>query len=116
MHDLTPAQSDPGPDPSQATDALLSEVAVALLRLPFEGRTRALHIRALQLKHRLGQWGPSTPPDDERRATRESILALRTMVMAEGGSGEPRSSARRERSFGERTTASVSLDERRAGV
>jgi hypothetical protein len=85
MHDLTSAQSDPGADQRKATDVLLSEVAVALLRLPFEGRTRGLHIRALQLKHRLGQWGPSTPPDDERRATRESILALRTMVMGEDG-------------------------------
>jgi hypothetical protein len=68
----------PGIEEGQATEALLSEVAVALLRLPFEERTRGLHIRALQLKRRLDQWGPSMPTDDERRATRESILALRS--------------------------------------
>jgi hypothetical protein len=65
-------------DQGQAPEALLSEVAVALLRLPFEDRTRGFHIRALQLKRRLDLWGRSMPTDDERRATRESILALRS--------------------------------------
>jgi hypothetical protein len=64
-------------DPGEATETLLSEVAVVLLRLPFEGRTRGLHIRALQLKRRLALWGPCMPTDDERRGTHESVLALR---------------------------------------
>jgi hypothetical protein len=68
---------DPGIDRGQA-EALLSDVAATLLRLPFEGRTRPLHIRALQLRGRVGNWGPSDPPEDEQRAIRASILALRT--------------------------------------
>jgi hypothetical protein len=79
MLDATLAASDSGIDHEQATEVLLlSQVATALLRLPFDGRTRGLHMRALQLRRRLDQSGPTMPSDDERRATRESILALRS--------------------------------------
>jgi hypothetical protein len=59
-------------------EALLSDLAARLLRLPFERRTQVLHIRALQLKRRIGLWGPSLPTDEELRVTHASILALRS--------------------------------------
>jgi hypothetical protein len=64
-------------DPSHA-EALLSDLAAELVRLPFEGRTRALHLRALELKRRIGLWGSSLPTDDELRATHAKIVALRS--------------------------------------
>jgi hypothetical protein len=66
------------PDSTNDTEAeaLLFYLAAALLRLPYEGRTRALHIRALELKRRVGQWGLTVPSDDERRSTRESLVEL----------------------------------------
>jgi hypothetical protein len=56
-------------------EALLSDVAAELVRLPFEGRTRSLHLRALELKRQLGQW--ATAPIDDARRTVKGILALR---------------------------------------
>ncbi|MDP9034292.1 MAG: hypothetical protein M3O50_05760 [Myxococcota bacterium] len=56
---------------------LLSRLATDLLRLPFERRTRMLHVRALKLKRLVGQWGRAMPSDTERIATRQSILSLR---------------------------------------
>lgn len=70
---------DAGIDRAQ-TEALLFDLATTLLRLPFEGRTRSLHIRALELKRRVGQWGPSVPTEDEQLSTRECIIALRREV------------------------------------
>jgi len=86
MHDLTP-RFDPGPDQPKTTEALLSELAARLLRLPFEGRTHGLHIRALQLKRRLDQLEPSGGAEVERRAAHESIIALRDDMIALGRSG-----------------------------
>ena len=57
--------------------ALLSEVAAKLLRLPFEERTKDLHIRALKLRRQLDLRDEAGPTDAELRATRRSILALR---------------------------------------
>jgi hypothetical protein len=58
------------------TEALLFRLATDLLRLPFEDRTRKLHIRALELKRLLGQWARAAPSDAERRAARDEIADL----------------------------------------
>jgi hypothetical protein len=63
-------------DTAQAEE-LLFELATELVRLPFGGPTRELHIRALELKRRVGQWARVIPSDAERRATCDGILELR---------------------------------------
>jgi hypothetical protein len=60
------------------TEALLSDLAASLLRLPFERRTQPLHIRALELKRRIRLWDRSRPTEEELQGTRASIVALRT--------------------------------------
>ena len=48
-------------DDRNATEALLSDLATRLLRLPYEHGTQGLHIRALELKRRIALWGPRCP-------------------------------------------------------
>jgi hypothetical protein len=78
MHDSTRTTSNPAADPREATEFLLSQVATTLLRIPFNDRTSGLHVRALHLKRRLDRSRTTSTSDDERRATRESVLALRS--------------------------------------
>jgi len=80
---MADAPNDPEATMSvRANAALLSEVVATLLRLPYEERTKDLHIRALRLKRRIEPWEESTPTESEVRAARESILALRSETAA----------------------------------
>ena len=57
-------------------EMLLFELATELRRLPVEERTRALHVRALELKHSLGRWPEDQPDDPARRAFCDEVIAL----------------------------------------
>jgi hypothetical protein len=57
-------------------EKLLFDLATELVRLPFGGRTRALHLRALELKRRVVQWAHVAPSDADRRATCDGIREL----------------------------------------
>ena len=58
-------------------EAILSDVAATLVRLPFEGRIRPLHLRALDLKRRIGQWERTVAANDAQRTVRD-ILDLQS--------------------------------------
>ena len=58
-------------------EAILSDVAATLMRLPFEGRIRSLHLRALDLKRRIGQWERTLAESDAQRTVRD-ILDLQS--------------------------------------
>jgi hypothetical protein len=63
-------------------EMLLFEVARDLLRLPFEGRTRGLHLRALKLKRLVSRWTQAAPTDGEREATHRCVLDLHRETLA----------------------------------
>ena len=77
MPDAANRGLDPEAEAAPTNATLLSEVAATLLLLPFEERTRDLHIRALRLKRQIDPRVAPRPSESEARATRESILALR---------------------------------------
>jgi hypothetical protein len=76
------------PSPSAAAaaatqvEALLFEVARDLLRLPFEGRTRNLHLRALKLKRLVSRWTQAAPSARERETMQERVLELHRETLA----------------------------------
>ena len=57
-------------------ELLLFRLATHLLRLPFEGRTRMLHIRALELKRVVDEWDDLKPSASQRRAVCDEIVNL----------------------------------------
>lgn len=67
--------TDTGRGRSQA-ELLLFRLATDLLRLPFEGRTRRLHIRALELKRVVDEWRDVKPSAAERSAVCDEIANL----------------------------------------
>jgi hypothetical protein len=79
---MTPPPSIAAFGTSTQVEALLFEVARDLLRLPFEGRTRGLHLRALQLKRLVSRWSHSAPGDREREATHRRVLDLHRETLA----------------------------------
>jgi len=58
-------------------EALLMELVADLRQVPVEEATRALHTRALQLKHSVAVWSASFPDESVRRSTCDEILALK---------------------------------------
>ena len=64
------------PGDAPQAEELLFDLATELVRLPFGGATRNLHIRALELKRRLEQWARVAPSEAERQAARDGILEL----------------------------------------
>ena len=80
MHDSRFAENEQPTEPAQSSSGLLSEVATTLLRVPFQFQTSELHIRALRLKRQIDLWASARPTDEEARAMRKSIVALRNDV------------------------------------
>ncbi|HZU83102.1 MAG TPA: hypothetical protein VE987_09310 [Polyangiaceae bacterium] len=57
-------------------EALLFDLAADLRLVPVEETTRALHIRALQLKANVVLWSADSPDEGARRAVCAEIAAL----------------------------------------
>ncbi len=68
--------TDAGAAHRTPAETLLSRLATDLLRLPFESRTRTLHIRALELKRVVDEWTRVTPSEAERKVTHDEIADL----------------------------------------
>jgi hypothetical protein len=74
---------DPG-DGSKRAEALLEELTAELKRVPVEECTRALHMRALELKRTVALWlDRSVDPGDPLRVC-EELLALRRQALDYG--------------------------------
>ncbi len=67
--------------PLQA-EVLLHELAATLRTLPFDERTRPLHLRALSLKRAVAGWAERDPDGEEQRAVCEELRAAEQQARA----------------------------------
>jgi len=70
-------------DLTTSADSLLREIATELVKLPLDGRSRPLHLKALALKQVVLRWSGSPPPGefdamlDELRLLQAQVLEIR---------------------------------------
>ncbi len=79
--DLGSFPSDLGADQRRA-ERLLSELAKELLRVAVDEHTRALHLRALALKHAVMGWPDAQPPQSIRHAVIGEVLSMQDEALA----------------------------------
>ena len=57
-------------------EALLADLGTHLRRVPVEERTRALHLRAIALRHLVTRWPEEQPTEATRKALCDELVAL----------------------------------------
>ncbi len=75
-------------DDARHAEALLYDLATVLRCVPLGSHTRALHVRALELKRDVCRWPADRPAPSARRAALEELVGLRreaAMWLPHGG-------------------------------